>query len=162
MPMRIEICAVGRLRAGPEKALIDAYMARAEAAGRGLGITGPTLTEVEEKRRLEGSSLKTAEATLLKGAIPRGARIIALDERGRMEGSKAFAARLGQWRDNGVSDLAFVIGGADGLDPEFRAGADHLLAFGPMTWPHMLVRVLLSEQIYRAVSILAGHPYHRV
>lgn len=159
--MRIEICAVGRLRAGPEKTLIDDYMKRAEAAGRGLGITGLSLTEVEEKRRLEGPKLKSAEAILLGNAIPSGARIVALDERGRMEGSEAFAARLGQWRDSGVADLAFVIGGADGLDADFHERADHLLAFGPMTWPHMLVRVLLSEQIYRAVSILAGHPYHR-
>jgi len=160
--MRIEICAVGRLRAGPEKTLIDDYVKRTEAAGRGLGITGLSIIEVEEKRRLEGAKLKAAEAALLENAIPAGARIVALDERGRMEGSEAFAARLGQWRDNGVSDLAFVIGGADGLDPSLRERADHLLAFSPMTWPHMLVRVMLSEQIYRAVSILAGHPYHRV
>lgn len=159
--MRIEICAVGRLRAGPEKTLIDDYMKRAEAAGRGLGFTGLTLTEVEEKRRLEGPKLKSAEAALLRKAIPDGARIVALDERGRMEGSEAFAARLGQWRDSGTSDLAFVIGGADGLDADFREQADHLLAFGPMTWPHMLVRVLLTEQIYRAISILGNHPYHR-
>lgn len=159
--MRIEICAVGRLRAGPEKTLIDDYMKRTEAAGRSLGITGLTLGEVEEKRRLEGAKLKTAEAALLKGAIPSGAYIVALDERGHMEGSQAFATRLGHWRDSGISDLAFVIGGADGLDPEFRDQANHRLAFGPMTWPHMLVRVLLSEQIYRAISILSGHPYHR-
>jgi 23S rRNA (pseudouridine1915-N3)-methyltransferase len=159
--MRIEICAVGRLRAGPEKTLIDAYVSRAEAAGRGLGLTGFKLTEVEEKRRLEGDSLKLAEASLLKSAIPRGSRLVMLDERGRMEGSVAFAHRIADWRDGGVQDLTFVIGGADGLDAGFRAEADHLMAFGPMTWPHMLVRVLLCEQIYRSVSILSGHPYHR-
>lgn len=159
--MRIEICAVGRLRSGPEKTLIDAYMTRADAAGRGLGLTGFKLTEVEEKRRLEGDALKSAEASLLKSSIPRGSRLVMLDERGRMEGSVAFANRIADWRDTGVQDLAFVIGGADGLDATFRESADHLMAFGPMTWPHMLVRVLLCEQIYRSVSILSGHPYHR-
>lgn len=159
--MRIGIYAVGRLRAGPEQSLIDTYMGRSQAAGRTLGITTSAITEVEEKRRLEGDALKAAEAGLLRQAIPRGARTILLDERGRMEPSEAFAARLGQWRDTGISDLAFVIGGADGHDAAFRDSADHLLAFGPMTWPHMLVRVLLSEQIYRAISILSGHPYHR-
>jgi 23S rRNA (pseudouridine1915-N3)-methyltransferase len=159
--MRIEICAVGRLRSGPEKTLIDTYMTRADAAGRGLGLTGFKLTEVEEKRRLEGDALKSAEASLLKSSIPRGSRLVMLDERGRMEGSIAFANRIADWRDTGVQDLAFVIGGADGLDATFRESADHLMAFGPMTWPHMLVRVLLCEQIYRSVSILSGHPYHR-
>lgn len=159
--MRIEICAVGRLRSGPEKTLIDAYMTRADAAGRGLGLTGFKLTEVEEKRRLEGDALKSAEASLLKSAIPRGSRLVMLDERGRMEGSVAFANRIADWRDTGVQDITFIIGGADGLDATFRESADHLMAFGPMTWPHMLVRVLLCEQIYRSVSILSGHPYHR-
>ncbi len=159
--MRIGLHAVGRWRAGPEKTLTDDYLTRAQGAGRSLGLTGFTLTEVEEKRRLEGDALKSAEAALLKTTLPRGSKLVMLDERGRMEPSPAFAARLGQWRDSGVSDLAFIIGGADGLDPAFRDQADHLLAFGPMTWPHMLVRVLMSEQIYRAVSILSGHPYHR-
>lgn len=159
--MRIEIRAVGRLRAGPEKTLLDDYLARAGAAGRSLGITSLAFAEVEEKRRLDGAALKTAEAALLKTSLPKGAYLVALDERGRAEPSEAFAARLGRWRDNGVSDLAFVIGGADGLAPSLREEADHLLAFGPMTWPHMLVRIMLAEQLYRAVSIMAGHPYHR-
>jgi 23S rRNA (pseudouridine1915-N3)-methyltransferase len=159
--MRIEIRAVGRLRAGPEKTLLDDYLARAGAAGRSLGITSLTFAEVEEKRRLDGAALKTAEAALLKTSLPKGAYLVALDERGRAEPSEAFAARLGRWRDNGVGDLAFVIGGADGLAPSLREEADHLLAFGPMTWPHMLVRIMLAEQLYRAVSIMAGHPYHR-
>ncbi|MGB3808787.1 MAG: 23S rRNA (pseudouridine(1915)-N(3))-methyltransferase RlmH [Parvibaculum sp.] len=159
--MRIEICAVGRLRAGPEKTLLDDYLSRTNAAGRSLGFSSLSLVEVEEKRRLEGENLKNAEATLLKAAVPRGALLVALDERGRTEGSEAFAARIGRWRDEGVSDLAFIIGGADGLSPGLRNEARHLIAFGPMTWPHMLVRVMLAEQLYRAVSILAGHPYHR-
>lgn len=160
--MRIDICAVGRWRAGPEKTLTDDYLTRAGAAGRGIGLTSFKLTEVEEKRSLTGDALKAAEAALLKTVIARGARIVMLDERGTLEGSIAFAKRIATWRDAGTQDLAFVIGGADGLDAAFRKEADHLMAFGPMTWPHMLVRVLLSEQIYRAVSIITGHPYHRV
>ncbi len=159
--MRIEICAVGRLRAGPEKTLLDDYVSRAAAAGRGIGISALALKEVEEKRRLDGAALKNGEAALLKAALPRGAFVVALDERGRAEASEVFAERLMRWRDGGVSDLAFVIGGAGGLAPAMREEANHLLAFGPMTWPHMLVRVMLAEQIYRAVTILAGHPYHR-
>lgn len=159
--MRIEICAVGRLRAGPEKTLLDDYVSRAVTAGRGVGVAALTLKEVEEKRRLEGTALKEGEAALLKAALPRGAFVVALDERGRAEASEVFAKRLAGWRDGGVSDLAFVIGGAGGLSPAMREEANHLLAFGPMTWPHMLVRVMLAEQIYRAVTILAGHPYHR-
>lgn len=159
--MRIEICAVGRLRAGPEKELLDGYFSRITAAGRGIGITALTLREVEEKRRLEGAALKESEAVQLKASLSRGALLVALDERGRAEPSEAFAGRLARWRDSGVSDLAFVIGGADGLAPSLRDEASHLIAFGPMTWPHMLVRVMLAEQIYRAVTIIAGHPYHR-
>lgn len=159
--MRIEICAVGRLRTGPEKILLDDYVSRAAAAGRGIGIGALTLKEVEEKRRLEGAALRDGEAALLKAALPRGAFVVALDERGRAEPSEVFAKRLARWRDGGVSDLAFVIGGAGGLGSAMREEANHLLAFGPMTWPHMLVRVMLAEQIYRAVTILAGHPYHR-
>lgn len=159
--MRIDICAVGRLRAGPEKILLDDYVSRAAATGRGIGISALALREVEEKRRLEGSALKMSEAALIRAAIPRGAVLVALDERGHAEPSEAFATRLARWRDDGVADLAFVIGGADGLAPSLRDEADRLLAFGPMTWPHMLVRVMLAEQIYRAVTILAGHPYHR-
>jgi len=160
--MRIEICAIGRLRSGPEKTLIDDYLARGAASGRALSLTGFRLTEAEEKRALSGDALKAAEAALLKSNIARGSKTVMLDERGKLEGSASFANRLGQWRDNGTQDLTFIIGGADGLDADFRDSADHLMAFGPMTWPHMLVRVLLAEQLYRAVSILSGHPYHRV
>lgn len=159
--MRIEICAVGRLRAGPEKILLDDYISRAEAAGRGIGVTALHVKEVEEKRRLESAILKESEAALLRATIPRGALLVALDERGKMETSDAFATRLGRWRDDGQTNIVFLIGGANGLAPALRDEAAHLLAFGPMTWPHMLVRVMLAEQIYRAVTILAGHPYHR-
>jgi 23S rRNA (pseudouridine1915-N3)-methyltransferase len=159
--MRIEIRAIGKLRAGPEKTLLDDYLARAAASGRGLGISSLHLAEFEEKRRLEGDALKEAEAALLKSSLPRGTLFVALDERGRAEASEGFARRIAGWRDEGIQNLVFVIGGADGLAASLRAEAGHLLAFGPMTWPHMLVRVMLAEQLYRAVSILAGHPYHR-
>ena len=102
------------------------------------------------------------EAALLQKVIPAGAVICALDERGKVETSPAFADRLGRWRDAAQGDLVFVIGGADGLEPSFCTDADHLLSFGKMVWPHMLVRVMLAEQLYRAASILSGGPYHRV
>jgi len=99
---------------------------------------------------------------LLGKAIPKGSCICILDERGKVETSPQFAARLEGWRDAGHGDLAFVIGGADGIDPKLRAQADHALSFGKMVWPHMLVRVMVAEQLYRAASILSGGPYHRV
>ena len=127
--MRITICAVGRLKAGPEKTLIDDYLTRFDRTGRALAL-GP-------------------------------AQIIEIDERGRTLSSPSFAKRLAGWRDDGCRDLALLIGGADGLDPSLRAQADFSLSFGTMVWPHMLVRVMLSEQLYRAANILAGGPYHR-
>ena len=105
--------------------------------------------------------LKRAEAELLLAAIPQGSVVVALDERGKALSSEAFAAKMGAWRDQGAADIAFLIGGADGHGDAVRARADFLLALGPMTWPHMLVRGMLTEQIYRAQQILAGHPYHR-
>ena len=159
--MRLQVCAVGRLRAGPEKQLVDDYLARLAAGGRAIGFSAIALNEVEEKKRLEGSALMAREAELLLAQIPAGARVIALDERGKNEGSEAFATRLGAWRDEGTPEVVFLIGGANGLAPEIRERADHLMSFGKMTWPHMLARVMLAEQLYRAVTILAGHPYHR-
>ena len=156
--MRLTVCAVGRLSAAaPERALFEDYQLRVNQMGRALALGPLAETEVEPKK---GGGM-AAEAVLLRAAIPRGATVVVLDERGRVEGSPAFAARLARWRDGGVRDLAFVIGGADGLDPALRDGADHALSFGAMVWPHMLVRVMLAEQIYRAASILAGTPYHR-
>lgn len=159
--MRVQICAVGRLKGGPEKLLLDDYLSRLDAVGRGIGITGLPVAEVEEKRRCEGAELMEREAALLTGAMPKGATLVALDERGRVETSEAFANRLGKWRDGGVQDIAFLIGGANGLSPSIRGNAAHIMAFGAMTWPHMLARVMLAEQLYRAVTILSGHPYHR-
>ncbi|MGC1497806.1 MAG: 23S rRNA (pseudouridine(1915)-N(3))-methyltransferase RlmH [Sulfitobacter sp.] len=155
--MRVHICAVGRLRAGPEKDLIDDYLTRFDRTGRSLSLGPARIVEVEDKK---GGGM-AAEAALLGRAIPEGALICVLDERGKVEKSTEFARRIGNWRDAGRGDLAFVIGGADGIDPALRARADHALSFGKMVWPHMLVRVMLSEQLYRATSILSGGPYHR-
>ena len=156
--MRVHICAMGRLRAGPEKTLVDDYLTRFDRTGRGLGLGPALVVEMEDKK---GGGM-AAEAVLLQRAIPQGAVVCVLDERGKVETSPAFAERLGAWRDAGRGDLAFVIGGADGIDPSLRAQADHALSFGKMVWPHMLVRVMLAEQLYRAAAILSGGPYHRV
>jgi 23S rRNA (pseudouridine1915-N3)-methyltransferase len=156
--MKVQICAVGRLRAGPEKTLIDDYLTRFDRTGRGLSLGPVSVLEVDDRK---GGGMP-AEGALLRRAVPQGAVICALDERGTVETSPKFARRIEGWRDSGHSDLAFVIGGADGIDPELRAQADHLLSFGAMVWPHMMVRAMLAEQLYRAASILSGGPYHRV
>ncbi len=154
--MKVTICAVGRLRAGPEKALIDDYLARFDRTGRALGLGPAQVVEVEDRK---GGGM-AGEAPLLARAVPKGALVCTLDERGEAMASPEFARRLGDWRDRG-RDVAFVIGGADGIDADLRGTADASLSFGAMVWPHMLVRVMLAEQLYRAASILAGGPYHR-
>ena len=156
--MRLQICAVGRLRAGPERALIDDYVSRFDKTGRSLGLGPLAMTEVEDRK---GGGM-AAEAALLDKAIAKGAVRVMLDERGKLLSSPELADQLAKWRDTGRGDVAFVIGGADGLDPALRDSADFKLSFGKMVWPHMLARVMLSEQLYRAASILAGSPYHRV
>jgi len=151
--MRTHLIAVGRMKAGPERTLFDHYAARLTPP--------PQMREVEEKRPLPAPKLKSREAELLFSAIPDGAFMVALDERGQTLSSVAFAKKIGRWRDDGVRDVAFVIGGANGLDAPLCQKADFVLSLGSMTWPHMLVRGLLAEQIYRAHAILDGHPYHR-
>jgi 23S rRNA (pseudouridine1915-N3)-methyltransferase len=138
--------------------LVDDYLARFDRTGRALGLGPATEHEVEDRK---GGGM-VAEATLLARAIPAAAAVIALDERGREMTSPDFADLLARFRDAGRQDAALVIGGADGLAPELRHGADAVLSFGPMVWPHMLVRVMVAEQLYRAASILSGAPYHRV
>ncbi|WP_170418412.1 23S rRNA (pseudouridine(1915)-N(3))-methyltransferase RlmH [Ruegeria atlantica] len=156
--MRISICAVGRLRAGPEKTLLDDYLTRFDRTGRALGLGPARVIEVEDKK----NAGMGAEATLLRKALPKGAVICTLDERGRVMSSPDFAKKLRDWRDAGRQDLALIIGGADGIDPNLRTEADFSISFGSMVWPHMLVRVMLAEQLYRAATILSGGPYHRV
>lgn len=154
--MRIDIAAVGRLRKGPEAAMVADYLDRFARTGRGLGLPPIRVSEVEDKR---GTGM-AAEANLLSRAIPAGAALVMLDERGEQPTSPEFAERIAAFRDQ-ARDLCFVIGGADGLDPALRARADWQISFGKMVWPHMLVRVMLAEQLYRAATILAGSPYHR-
>ena len=162
--MRMTLIAVGRAKPGPVRDLYEHY---AERLGHG-SLGGPlgelTLKEVEERRPLSPEELRRREAELLLAALatlPKGARLIALDERGKTLTSNDFAALLGRWRDQGAQDLAFVIGGAGGLHRSVREAATLTLALGAMTWPHLLTRALLAEQLYRAQSILTGHPYHR-
>ncbi len=151
--MRLVLAAVGRARAGPMRDLFEAYARR---------LVWPLdLREVEVRRRLAPAALRAEEAKRLRAAVPEGAVVVALDARGRELSSEAFARRLEGWREARVRRVAFLIGGAEGLDPALRESADLVLAFGAMTWPHMLARVMLVEQIYRAQQILAGHPYHR-
>ncbi len=151
--MRKTIAAVGRLRGGPMQDLLFEYLRR---------LTWPhEVKEVEEKRRMPPDALMRREGELLLQTLPKQAVIFALDGRGKSLTSEGFARLIQDYRDAGTGDLAFVIGGAEGLSDEVRAAAERSLAFGAMTWPHLLVRVMLAEQLYRAQSILAGHPYHR-
>ncbi|MCG7494149.1 23S rRNA (pseudouridine(1915)-N(3))-methyltransferase RlmH [Thalassobius sp. Cn5-15] len=156
--MRVHICAVGRLRAGPEKALVDDYTQRFDRTGRAHALGPLTFHEVEDKK---GGGM-AAEAALLDRVIPKEALLCVMDERGKLLSSPQFSDKLGEWRDNGRQDLAIIIGGADGIDPSLRARADFAISLGKMVWPHMMVRVMLAEQLYRAASIQAGSPYHRV
>jgi 23S rRNA (pseudouridine1915-N3)-methyltransferase len=151
--VRVTIIAVGRLRRGPEQALAEHYRER---------IAWPVdIREVEERRKLPPAELKRREAALIEAALPDRAVLVALDERGRELSSRDFAARIERWRDGGVADLAFAIGGADGLEEAIRSRARLVLSLGMMTWPHFMARGMLLEQLYRAQQILAGHPYHR-
>ena len=154
--MKITIIAVGRLRKSPELALISDYLDRFAKTGRALGLPPVQIVEVEDRR---GGGME-AEAPLIARAIPQGAALIALDERGEQPTSPQFAARIAEWRD-GARDLVFVIGGADLGCDAIRARADWQISFSRMVWPHMLARVMLAEQLYRAATILAGSPYHR-
>ncbi|WP_127144254.1 23S rRNA (pseudouridine(1915)-N(3))-methyltransferase RlmH [Pelagibacterium montanilacus] len=159
--MRIAVSAVGRMKDGPERTLAARYLDRAVAQGRGIGLTGFAVTEMAESRASSAGARKGEEARALLAALPEKAVVIALDERGRSLASEDFAERIGQWRDMGRSDLVVIIGGADGLDETVRERADLVLSFSPMTWPHQMVRIMVAEQLYRATTILSGHPYHR-
>jgi len=153
--VRVSLLCVGKLGGAPEARLAADYVARAAAAGRSLGLAPVELVEIEARR---GGRTAEGQAILARAD---GARLIACDERGEALPSRAFAGRLGRLRDDGLRHLALAVGGAEGLDPAVLSAAREQLAFGPQTWPHALVRVMLAEQVYRAVSILAGSPYHR-
>ena len=154
--MKLKIAAVGRMRSGPEADLVSDYLDRFNKTGRSLGLGPVSLVEVEAKK-----SGMAAEAEMLEKAIGASSPLCTLDERGKVISSPGFAKMLANWRDQGRAEPVFVIGGADGIDPALRAKADTSISFGKMVWPHMLVRVMLAEQLYRAASILAGSPYHR-
>ena len=159
--MRLLVCAVGRLKAGPERDLCERYLRRAaDLAGR-LGLSGPAIVEIPESRARDEAARRREEWAGL-AARSEGAMRIALDERGAQCDSKSFADGLVKHREGGVRTLAFLIGGADGLAPEGREAASDVLSFGAMTLPHQFVRILVLEQVYRALTIRLGHPYHRL
>lgn len=153
--------AVGRMRSGPEKELIARYIDRARAAGRAIGFSDVTLRDIDESSARRADDRKAEEARAVLAQVPAGASLVALDEEGELLSSRAFAAALAARRDRGTSTTALVLGGPDGLAEEIRAAASLTLSLGRLTYPHQLARVLVAEQVYRAITILAGHPYHR-
>ncbi|KAA5803603.1 23S rRNA (pseudouridine(1915)-N(3))-methyltransferase RlmH [Alkalicaulis satelles] len=155
--MRAEIRAVGRLKAGPERTLVDDYLARATAQGRALGL-GPFTERETDPRSLKD---RAAETAALLDALEPGAAVFVLDETGRTLGSADFSGLLARHRDEGVRQAVFLIGGADGHERALLPAGARLISYGAATWPHKLVRVMLAEQLYRAVSLIAGSPYHR-
>jgi 23S rRNA (pseudouridine1915-N3)-methyltransferase len=157
--MRITIAAVGRLK-GPERELVERYADRADKAGRQLALR-VSVREIPESRAGTAIARKQQEAEALVAALPAGARLVALDETGKSLDSTAFADEIAAWRDGGTADLVLAIGGPDGHGDALLAGAAFRLSFGRMTWPHQIARLMAAEQVYRAVTILAGHPYHR-
>lgn len=159
--MKVDLVAVGKMKAGPERELALRYAERFKPLGKGLGLDGLRLVEIPESPARRDEDRKVEEALALDVAIPEGYRRVVFDERGTTLDSAAFAAFLGRWRADNQPGVAFVVGGPDGLSPAFTARADLVLAFGRLTIPHQLVRVLVAEQLYRAATILAGHPYHR-
>ena len=160
--MKLLLVSVGRLKAGPERELVARYAGRCVASGRNIGFSGFEMREIDESRARRPDDRKAEEAAAILGLLPAQTKIICLDERGRALSSADFAQKLRDWRDSGSGGCALVIGGPDGLDPCWREKADLTLAFGAMTWPHQIVRALAAEQIFRAITILSGHPYHRV
>lgn len=159
--MRVVIAAVGKLKSGPERDLCDRYIDRAQKSGRALGFTRIDVREWAESRAGRPEDRKSEEAAAILAEISPSTRLILLDEFGANPGSVAFAEMIAQYRDGGTQELVFAIGGPDGHGDALKARADRTIAFGAMTWPHQIVRILLAEQIYRMTTILSGHPYHR-
>ena len=159
--MRIVVAAVGRLKQGPETELSERYRKRAAQAGRQLGFRDIELVEIRESRADNAEKRQIEEAIALANLVPEGAVVVLLSETGENLGSAGLGEKIRLWRDEGRPALVFMIGGPDGLAKTLRDQAKMTLAFGAATWPHQLVRIMLLEQIYRAVTILGGHPYHR-
>ena len=159
--MRLTLLAVGRLKDGAERELVDRYATRATALARSLGFSAFEAREVQEGRAARVEQRRAEEARSLRAALPAGARLALCDERGAALTSAAFAADIGRARDTGLPAYALALGGPDGFDPALRGEASLVVAFGAMTWPHQLARVMAAEQLYRALTILGRHPYHR-
>lgn len=160
--MRFTLSCIGKMKAGADKDLFDRYLDRARKTGKGLGITGVNFHEMPESRAQRPEDRKAEEARTLLQSLAGGAHLVVLDENGRNLTSPAFSDQIERWKDEGVPEIVFAIGGPDGHGPEALARADLKLALGAMTWPHQIARILLAEQIYRAMTIQSGHPYHRV
>ena len=159
--MKITVHAVGRMKTGPERELADRYFGRFAKSGPAVGLEFAGIIEIAESRGQSADERRREEAQRLQGQLQQGTVLFLLDERGKSLSSEDLAARIGQLRDGGRKALVIAIGGADGHDKSLREEADLVLSFGALTWPHQLVRIMLLEQLYRAVTILAGHPYHR-
>jgi 23S rRNA (pseudouridine1915-N3)-methyltransferase len=159
--LRILVLAVGHARGTSEVPLTEDFVTRAQNMGRGMGIPAVAVEEISVSKARDTATRMKDEAERLAARIPEGAQVVLLDAKGKGMTSEDFAELLGAMRDAGTKDLAFVIGGPDGLAPLPGKKSGRSLAFGPQTWPHLMVRAMLSEQIYRALTILAGHPYHR-
>lgn len=159
--MKVQVYAVGRMKAGPEKELADRYFERFGKAGSALGLDFAGVAELPESRASAARERQQDEAARLLALIPSGAAVVLLDERGKNLTSQQFADHLATARDNGCKALALVIGGPDGHGAPMRERAGLVLSFGLATWPHQMVRIMLAEQLYRAATILSGHPYHR-
>jgi 23S rRNA (pseudouridine1915-N3)-methyltransferase len=159
--MRIVVAAVGRLKQGSETELSERYRKRVAQTGRQLGLRDIEIIEIRESRAADAGKRILEESIALANVIPQDAAVVLLDSLGENLDSIGFATQLAKWRANGRSAVVFLIGGADGLAASLREKAELRLAFGTATWPHQLVRVMLLEQLYRSMTILAGHPYHR-
>ena len=159
--MRLHLLAIGHARGTPEATLTEDFVGRAQNMGRRMGFPAVVCEELAVSKDRDVKKRMADEAERLGKRVPDGAHVILLDAKGKGMTSEDFAEMLGALRDAGTKDLCFVIGGPDGLGTLEGKRAGRSLAFGPQTWPHLLVRAMLAEQIYRAVTILAGHPYHR-
>lgn len=159
--MRVAIHAVGRMKNGPERDLVARYADRFAKAGPAVGLEWGGIAEAAESRAQTAAQRKREEGRTLAEAMQAGATLVLLDETGKAPTSRQFAEMLARQRDAGTRQMVLAIGGADGHDPDLKSRAAHVIAFGPTTWPHQIVRIMLAEQLYRAVTILSGHPYHR-
>ena len=159
--MKLIIAAIGRLKKGPEQELVTRYFDRTKKSGKAIGLTNVEAIEIPESRASQAQQRKLEEAQSLKQRLPEGCKLILFDERGKTPDSRTFAQNLSKNLESGTRSIAFIIGGPDGFDAEFRKSADQVISFGALTMPHQLARIVILEQIYRATTILTNHPYHR-